>query len=123
MNTTSILRLVVVALAAMSVLSGCDRASSQAAPAAPPAPPVSVAAPLERKVVETEEFSGRIEAIEQVDVRARVTGYIESVHFRQGAEVRKGDVLFVIDPRPFQAEVARAEAAMANMRAQLDLAR
>ena len=123
MNTISILRLVAVALAASSVLSGCDRASSQAAPAAPPAPPVSVAAALERKVVDTEEFSGRIEAMEQVDVRARVTGYIESVNFRQGAEVRKGDVLFVIDPRPFQAEVARAEATVANTRAQLDLAR
>src|SRR5207248_3016325 len=97
--------------------------NSQAAPAAPPPPPVSVAAALERKVVDSEEFSGRIEAIEQVDVRSRVTGYINSVNFRHGAEVRKGDVLFVIDPRPFQAEVARAEATLANIRAQLDLAK
>jgi multidrug efflux system membrane fusion protein len=110
---------------ATALLAGCGDWNSQAAPSAspPPPPPVSVAAALERAIVDAEEFSGRIEAVEQVDVRARVTGYIESVNFRQGAEVRKGDVLFVIDPRPFQAEVARAEATLATTRAQLDLAK
>jgi multidrug efflux system membrane fusion protein len=112
-----------LALAASLLLSACGESNSHAAPTAAPPPPVSVAAALERKIVESEEFSGRIEAIEQVDVRARVTGYIQSVNFRHGAEVRKGDVLFVIDPRPFQAEVARAEATLANTRAQLDLSR
>jgi membrane fusion protein, multidrug efflux system len=112
-----------LALATSLVLSACGRAGPQAQPAAPPPPPVTVAAALERDIVASEEFSGRIEAIEQVEVRARVTGYIESVNFRQGAEVKKGDVLFVIDPRPFQAEAARAEATMANTRAQLELAR
>jgi membrane fusion protein, multidrug efflux system len=112
-----------IVIAATLALSACGESKSQAAPAAPPAPPVSVAAALERKVVDSEEFPGRIEAIEQVDVRSRVTGYIDAVNFRHGAEVRKGDVLFVIDPRPFQAEVARVEAALANTRAQIDLAR
>jgi multidrug efflux system membrane fusion protein len=112
-----------LALAASLALAACDARGPQAQPAAPPPPPVSVAAALERDIVASEEFSGRIEAIEQVEVRARVTGYIESVNFRQGAEVKKGDVLFVIDPRPFQAEFARADATLANMRAQLDLAR
>jgi multidrug efflux system membrane fusion protein len=123
MDRTSGFALIALAFVSSALLSACSESQSQAAPAAPPAPPVSVAAALERKIVDWEEFPGRIEAVEQVDVRSRVTGYIDSVNFRHGAEVRKGDVLFVIDPRPFQAEVARAEATLANTRAQLDLAR
>jgi multidrug efflux system membrane fusion protein len=110
-----------LALAGMALLQGCSK--PQAQPAAPPPPAVSVAAAVEREVMFTDEFPGRIEAVESVQVRARVSGYLQSVNFRPGAMVRKGDLLFVIDPRPFQAEVARAEAALTNTRAQLDLAR
>lgn len=112
---------VVVALAAAALLQGCSEPQAKSAP--PPPPAVSVAPALEREVVYTDEFPGRIEAVESVDVRARVSGYIQSVHFTPGASVRKGDLLFVIDPRPFQAELAHAEASLANTRAQLDLAR
>jgi multidrug efflux system membrane fusion protein len=108
-------------LAGVALLEGCGR--PQAQPAPPPAPPVSVAAAVERDVVHTDEFPGRIEAVESVQVRARVSGYIQSVNFKPGAAVRKGDLLFVIDPRPFQAELARAEATLGNTRAQIDLAR
>ena len=111
-----------VALAALSVLAACSKPDAQGGPPPGP-PPVSVAAAVERDVVETDEFPGRIEAVESVEVRARVNGYIQSVDFKPGAQVRKGDLLFVIDPRPFEAEVARAEATLANTRAQLDLAR
>ncbi len=83
--------------------------------------PVSVAAVVERTVTEWDEFSGRLEAIDGVEVRSRVAGYIESVHFEPGSLVRKGDTLFVIDPRPFAAAVARAEAALASARARLAL--
>jgi multidrug efflux system membrane fusion protein len=86
-------------------------------------PPVSVAAALQKQIVETDEFPGRIEAVESVEVRARITGYIQSVNFKPGAEVKKGDLLFVIDPRPFEATVAQAEAALSGTRAQLELAR
>lgn len=89
---------------------------------APAAVPVSVAAVIERAVVEYEEFSGRLEAIEQVAVRPRVAGYIESIHFRPGALVSKGDVLFVIDPKPYAAEVARAQAAVTAAQAKVALA-
>jgi multidrug efflux system membrane fusion protein len=82
-----------------------------------------VAAAIQKEVVNTDEFPGRIEAVESVVVRARVSGYVDSVHFKPGATVRKGELLFVIDPRPFQAETARAEATLSNARAQLDLAR
>jgi multidrug efflux system membrane fusion protein len=111
------------ALSVALVLAGCDSANPQAAPAAPPPPPVSVAAAIERQIVETDEFPGRIEALATVEVRARINGYIQSVNFKPGAQVRKGDLLYVIDPRPFEAEVARAEATLANTRAQLDLSR
>ena len=108
-------------IVALVALAGCSK--PHAKPAAPAAPPVSVAAALEREVVETVDFPGRIEAVESVEVRARVNGYLRSVHFRPGAQVKKGDLLFVIDPRPFEAELARAEATLANTRAQLELAR
>lgn len=87
-----------------------------------PAPmPVSVSTVIERSVTEWDEFSGRLEAIDGVEVRSRVAGYIESVNFEPGSIVKKGDVLFVIDPRPFAAEVARAEAAVASAAARLSL--
>src|SRR5688500_12117585 len=106
---------------AVVALAGCSEPQAQQAP--PPPPAVSVAAAIEREVVSTDEFPGRFEAVESVEVRARVSGYLQSIHFRPGGQVRKGELLFVIDPRPFQAELARAEAALANTRAQLDLGR
>src|SRR5215207_1359731 len=84
-------------LAALVGLSGCR--SDATTVAQPPAPQVSVAAALERDVTEWDEFTGRLEAVESVEVRPRVTGYIESVNFTEGSTVRKGDLLFVIDPR------------------------
>jgi len=108
-------------IVALVALAGCSKPHAQ--PAAPAAPPVSVAAALELEVVDTVDFPGRIEAVESVEVRARVNGYLQSVHFRPGARVKKGELLFVIDPRPFEAELARAEASLANTRAQLELAR
>lgn len=95
--------------------------SASPQPAAPPAVPVSVAAAIERPVTEYDEFSGRLEAIDQVAVRPRVAGYIQSIHFTPGAMVKRGDTLFVIDPKPFEAEVARAEAAVAAASARLAL--
>jgi multidrug efflux system membrane fusion protein len=105
-------------------LSGCGPANSKAqeGPAAG-GPPVTAATVLERQVNETQEFSGRLEALERVDIRARVGGFITSVNFKPGSMVNKGDVLFVIDARPFQAEANRAEATAVSARAKADLAR
>jgi multidrug efflux system membrane fusion protein len=81
-------------------------------------------APVEaREVLEQREFSGRIEAVEQAQIRARVGGVIEDIRFKPGSMVKKGDVLFVIDPRSYAAEVAKLEAAAASSRARADLAR
>jgi multidrug efflux system membrane fusion protein len=113
-----------VGLAAFS-LAGCGPSASQAAPAPAAAggPPVTASAVIERSVDETQEFSGRLEAVERVDIRARVGGFITSVNFKPGSLVNKGDVLFVIDTRPFTAEANRAEAAAISARAKADLAR
>ena len=107
-----------------AMLTGCADANSKAdAAAAPSAPPVSAAVVFEKPVAETQEFSGRLEAIEVVEIRPRVSGYITAVNFKPGAEVKKGDVLFVIDQRPYQAEADRAGAAANAARARADLAR
>jgi multidrug efflux system membrane fusion protein len=104
-------------------LAGCGPANSKAPDASAGGPPVTAATVLEKQVNETQEFSGRLEAVERVDIRARVGGFITSVNFKPGSLVKKGDVLFVIDPRPFQAEANRAEAAAVSARAKADLAR
>lgn len=122
-------RLMVAALAvaglAGTALTGCADANSNDAPAAAAqaGPPVSAAVVVQKAVTETQEFSGRLEAIEVVEIRPRVSGYITAVNFKPGAEVKKGDVLFVIDPRPYQAEADRAGAAAAAAQARADLAR
>ena len=114
--------LVVAGLAA-AVLSGCDSATANTAGAAPAAPPITAALVIEKPVTETQEFSGRLEAVERVDIRARVGGFITQVYFKPGSLVKKGDLLFEIDPRPFQAEASRAEAAANSAKARADLAK
>lgn len=90
------------------IASACAQTSAQ--PAAPMAPTVTVAAAVGREITEWDEFTGRLEAVNTVEVRPRVSGYVSHVRFREGALVRKGDLLFQIDPRPFQAEVDRLRA-------------
>lgn len=107
-------------LALAGLLGGCGReAVSQQAP--PPPPEVSVAPAFQREVQEFEEFTARLEAPDTVELRARVAGSLDKVHFTEGQRVAKGDLLFTIDPRPFAAEVARAEAQVAAARNQAEL--
>jgi RND family efflux transporter MFP subunit len=91
------------------LLAACQQ--QQVAPPPPP-PKVTVSQPVVREVVEWDEYTGRLEAVESVDVRARVSGYLQSIHFTDGEVVKKGALLFVIDPRPYQAELNRAKAAL-----------
>src|SRR5580704_17546898 len=93
--------------AVTALVSGCERqAVAQTAP--PPAPQVTVARVVSRSITEFDEFTARFEAVERVELRPRVSGYIASVNFTQGREVKKGDVLVMIDPRPYQADLKRA---------------
>lgn len=99
------------------VLVGCDKPEQQAGPPQLPPPEVQVSLPIRLEVSDYEDFPGRTEAVSSIDVRARVTGYLEKVLFREGAEVKQGDPLVEIDPRPYQAEVNRAEATFVQAQA------
>ena len=101
-----------------STIYGCK----QNQPQPPPPPQVTVSKPVVREIVEWDEYTGRLEAVDTVDVRARVSGYLESIHFKDGQTVKQGDLLFVIDPRPYQAELDRAEAELKLAQAKLSLA-
>jgi multidrug efflux system membrane fusion protein len=87
-----------------------DSGASSGAAAETPATPVSVATVVQSDVAAWDEFSGRLEAVERVDIRSRVAGTLQAVHFREGALVKKGELLLTIDPAPYAAEVQRAEA-------------
>ena len=96
-----------------------ETATAQTA-ASPPA--VTVSAPLQKEITEWDEFTGQFAAIDYVEVRARVSGYLTEIHFDDGQIVHKGDLLFVIDPRPYEATLASVQAQLAQAQAQVDLA-
>lgn len=108
---------VVAAAGAYMLLPVTDNPGKAVAAAPPPAAPVSVAIVEPKSVKLWDEFSGRLEAVERVDIRSRVSGAVEAVHFREGALVNKGDILITIDPAPYKAEVMRAEAQLAATQA------
>src|SRR5919206_2547409 len=111
---------------ALLAATGCDskgRGGQAQAQGAPPAsPPVTVAIPLVRHFTEYDEFTGRFEPVQQVEIRARVSGYVQQIEFQDGETVEPGQVLFIIDPRPYQAAVDRAQAQLDQALAQLKLA-
>jgi len=109
-----------VCAAAAFAADGCR--NSGGAQTAPP-PQVSVAKVLERRVKDWDEFTGRLQAVETVEIRPRVSGYIDRVAFTEGGQVKRGDLLFVIDPRPYQADVDRAAADLKRYKTSLELAR
>ncbi|HAO41620.1 MAG: efflux RND transporter periplasmic adaptor subunit [Bradyrhizobiaceae bacterium] len=111
--------LALVAVAIGIGLAGCEKPAQ--APAAS-APAVTVANPTKRTVTDWDEFTGRFDAIEQVQVRARVTGFVMSVDFKDGAIVKTGDLLYVIDPRQYEAAAEQARGQLADAKAKVDLA-
>ena len=113
---------VALALAAAMTLTGCGSNAAAQAAAAPPPPQVDVAQVVARQVTEFDEFTGRFEAIQRVEIRPRVSGYISSVNFTEGREVKKGDVLFVIDPRPYEATYKHDKALLDQAHSQATLA-
>jgi RND family efflux transporter MFP subunit len=109
-----------VALIALALLlAGCGQSHQAAAPADPV---VTVARPTQRSIVDQDEYVGRFIAVDSVEIRARVSGYLDEVHFTDGQMVRKGDLLFTIDKRPFQTSLDQAQANLAQARANLSFA-
>jgi RND family efflux transporter MFP subunit len=122
-GTILLLLLLVVAAAAVGYRYwGFWKANAPAA-AAPPPPAVTVAKPLVKDLVEWKDFTGQFQAVDYVDVRARVSGYLESINFTDGQIVKKGDLLFVIEPKPYELALETAKAQLAQAEAQLELAK
>jgi len=103
-------------------LAACGQSQSQPKSAAPAPPQVTVAKPVTRQIAEQDEYVGRFVAIESVEVRARVSGYLDAIHFRDGQIVHKGDLLFTVDRRPFETSLAQAQASLEQARANLAFA-
>src|SRR5918998_3921698 len=112
-------------IVALVVALGCawlgTAALAQGGPNALP-PPVTVAKPVVKEIMEWDEFIGRFEAVDQVHVRARVSGYIDRIHFRDGSMVRVGDPLFTIDQRSYRLAVEQADTAVTSAQSRLDFA-
>lgn len=116
--------LLLAVAAALALHLGVGRVGNHAAQAqgAPPAPAVTVSPPLTREITEWNEYTGQFAATEAVEIRARVSGYLTEIHFEDGQFVKQGDLLFVIDPRPFEIALAAAQAQVDQQTARLDLA-
>jgi len=119
MHPSSALRLLAL-LTGIGLVAGCHR--NPPPPQMPPPPTVTVAPPSETEFTETAELSARIEAVEAVEIRPRVSGYLTEVGFKAGQRVEKGEVLFRIDPRPFEAALQQAEAVQAQAKVRADRA-
>ncbi len=104
----------------LTALAGCDRGQQQTA--AYPTPTVTVAKPVQRTVVDYDEYVGRFVAVDSVEIRSRLSGYLSAIHFTDGQMVKKGDLLFTIDRRPFEIALEQMKANLAQARANLAFA-
>jgi len=119
-NSSSIALLLLIVI---PLLQACSRVDAQPAGGAPPPPKIDVAQVVSRDVTEWDEFTGRLEAVHAVEIRPRVSGFVSAIRFDEGAMVHKGDLLFEIDARPFQAEVDRLRAELARANATVERAK
>ena len=120
LNAIGFLAAALLAAMLLAAITGC---TPSAAHQAPPPPPVTVAPVEQKDIVEWNEFTGRIEPVDSVEVRPRVSGYIQEVKFQSGQLVKKGDILFLIDPRWHQADFDRRQAELQQARVKLDNAK
>ena len=117
----NLVRRLTILLLLAPVLAACGESQSQT-PAAPPPPQVTIAKPASKMIADQDEYVGRFVAVESVEVRARVPGYLEAIHFQDGQMVKAGDLLFTIDRRPFEIALAQAQASLAQAKATLAFA-
>src|SRR4051812_46817049 len=113
MKTSTFLSITLLALA----VAACTKSQSQPTSAAPEPPRVTVAKPVTRQIADHDEYVGRFVAVDSVEVRARVSGYLAAIHFQDGQIVRKGDLLFTVDRRPFETALAQTQASLEQAKA------
>ena len=106
----------------VSLLFGCSKNENPNAKA-PPKPVIVASQPVQQEIVEWDEYTGRMQAVESVEIRARVSGYLKRIAFKDGGKVKKGDLLFIVDPRPYIAQLHQASAELDRAKSRLDLAR
>ena len=120
-----VVRAIVILVALVAIAGGVRYATQPAPPAevaaAPPPPSVTVSAPLARKLATWTGFTGQFSAVDRVELRAQVSGYLTEIHFKDGQIVKKGDLLFVIDPRPYEIALQQAKAQVQTAQSSLDL--
>ena len=117
--TNNSLRILATSLLLLPILAACGESQSQTGAVTPPPPQVTVAKPVSKMISGQDEYVGRFVAVDSVEVRARVSGYLDAIHFRDGQTVKKGDLLFTIDRRPFQTVLDQAQANLAQAKANL----
>lgn len=115
-------RLTLGLLSLLAIVVSEHAIAADAPGGAPPPPAVTVAHPLAKKITNWDEYSGRFQAVQMVEVRPRVSGFIDQLHFKDGQTVKAGDLLFTIDPRPFELALESAKAEVARANAQVELA-
>src|SRR6266478_4861913 len=120
--TLNSVRLLTILLLLVPALAACEQSQSQPQASAPPPPAVTIAKPVSKMIADQDEYVGRFVAVESVEVRARVPGYLQAIHFQDGQLVKAGDLMFTIDRRPFQIALAQAQAGLAQARATLAFA-
>jgi multidrug efflux system membrane fusion protein len=113
---------IIVLLTMSFLLAGCSKSESPNTKA-PPKPVIVSSQPVQQEIVEWDEYTGRLQAVESVEIRARVSGYLKEIAFKDGGKVKKGDLLFVVDPRPYMAQLHQATAELDRAKSRLDLAR
>jgi multidrug efflux system membrane fusion protein len=113
---------IIVLLTMSLLLAGCSKSESPNTKA-PPKPVIVSSQPVQQEIVEWDEYTGRLQAVESVEIRARVSGYLKEIAFKDGGKVKKGDLLFVVDPRPYMAQLHQATAELDRAKSRLDLAR
>ena len=104
------------------LISSCNKPRTDAKAAIAQKPEVEVSKPVERVIIEWDEYTGRMQAVESVEIRARVSGYLNKILFKDGGKVKKGDLLFEVDPRPYKAQLNQARAVLNNSKSKLTLA-
>jgi RND family efflux transporter MFP subunit len=120
--TSKSMRRLTVLLLLVPALAACGQSQSQPQASAPPPPQVTIAKPTSKTIADQDEYVGRFVAVESVEVRARVPGYLQAIHFQDGQMVKAGDLLFTIDRRPFQIALAQAQASLAQAKSTLAFA-